>query len=210
MNSERTGLSASQRLQFAGLDAITALLFLWTWIAPGSVFFATVEAMEMAFVIEFASLHAAGMLMLFLVSTGMKRWQRILGIAAMGSFYLGFFGWLGLKAGIWWPAAVMLIFVFGKIRHVISNRMSDDDSFHFGLQWGGSTVLFVLLTGLAFMLPWPHLGIPPSPDEGKVHADGATQAASHAIVVAGFLYFASMAAIKYRFAAYFNAHGAER
>jgi hypothetical protein len=184
-------------------------MFLWTWVAPGSVFFADANTMEMVYVLEFASLHAAGFLMIFFVSKTMPRWFKAMGIFAMGAFYVGFFAVLGFEVGVWWPAGVMLIFVFDKIRHAVFRRPDEDDDLHFGIQWGGSTALFVLLTGLAFMLPWPHLGILPSPDEGKIDADGAVQAGSHVVIVAGFLYFGSVAALKYGFARYFRAHGIE-
>lgn len=210
MNNQSVAIppTRAERIGFAVTDAVTALIFLWTWVAPGSVFFADTTAMEAVYVVEFASLHAAGVLGMFIVSERMRNWQRFAGIAALGALYVWFFVPLGIRAGMWWPAVVMVLFVFSKIRHALFRRRGDDHRFHFGLQWGGSTALFVVLTFLAMALPWPHLGIAPDPEEGKLLQDGARRGASHALVVAGFLYFSAIAAIKYRWAGYFLAHRA--
>jgi hypothetical protein len=166
--------------------------------------------MELVYVVEFMSLHAAGMLAGFIVSERMHASLRVFGIVVLGGLYVAFFVYLGMQAEIWWPAAVMAMFIYGKIGHALFRPRDPNHRFRFGLQWGGSTALFVLLTGLAFALPWPHLGIAPSPDEGRVLADGATEAPAHTLMVAGTLYFSILALIKYRFAGYFLAHRTQR
>jgi hypothetical protein len=208
--SDAAVLARSARIRYAATDATSALIFLWTWIAPGSVFFADVDAMGLVYAVEFASLHAAGMLAMFVLSDRLRPWLRGVGVCGVGALYLAIFVNLGLKAGIWWPAAVLAVLVFGKLQHALFRPPEENKALRFGLQWAGPTALFVLLTGVAFALPWPHLGITPSPDEGRISADGATEAGAHVLVVAGTLYFSVIALLKYRFASYLIAHKVER
>lgn len=195
--------SALERCGLIVVDLLTAIAFAWTWIAPGSVFFADVNSMGLVYMVEFASLHAAGFLVALIFAQRIHRGLRVLGICVLGAVYVGLFASLGVQSGVWWPAGVLLIFVTGKIWHVMFRPTGSDSAFHYGVQWAVATGLFVLLTGLAFALPWPHLGITPDPQAGKVLADGATQGSAHVVIVAGTLYFSAVAAVKYRFAAYF-------
>ena len=199
-------MSVAERLGLASLDLVVALAFLATWWSPWPQGPLSQGSMESIFGVEFFAIVAALLIGPPLGKSGLRfsflEARRIV----VGAVCIAFAAWFGWRTGLWWAAAALVLLIADKLLFAVRLRRRSDGTFadadaklHYAVEAAVRAAIFALALGIATALPWPALGVLPDSAELAATSGDATSG-PHVVLVAGFLHFATLAALKFRLA----------
>ncbi len=186
------------RLLAALPDAITAGVFLTTWIAPRITGAQHVDELFMLLVLEFFVVHSSIFYAVILAMPDSGRFKRRHAFAALSVLYLLFVAVYSLSNGSAWPIGTFFWLLVSRFVHLLSAPA--DVSHIIGRSvklWAASVFAYLLGAFAVVLLPVPPLGITPLLPSLQVH--GSFHA--HEILAWGSLYFLVQSWVKFALAA---------
>lgn len=184
----------------AGLpDAVTAALFLITWIDPSIPGPEYVKNLMLVMLIEFIVMHSSAFYSLIVADDGNSPIRRSLMLIGLSAFYLTFVAGFALAFDSTWPLfAFAWLFVSRFIHLWIHPAQSGAEAGRMMALWGASALAYLFGAIATVMLPLPALGITPEVIV-SMHLPGSGEwiERPYTVLAFGALYFSVQAWAKY-------------
>ena len=180
-------------------DALTALLYLAAWIAPGELGPEHVKQLMFAMLIEFLVLHSSAA---FLDdgSADKNRARRMLLLCALSALYIAFtalFAWAWDSA---WPLFAFVWLIVCRFFHLLTHAPGADERAQTNFYGANLATFFGAMLVLA--LPLPRLGLTPEfAASMHIAGSGALAREPRLLITFGATYFLLQAWLKYAWSA---------
>ena len=180
-------------------DALTALLYLITWIAPGELGPERVKQLMFAMLIEFLVLHSSAA---FLdgSSGGSARARRMWLLCALSALYIAFaalFAWAWDSA---WPLFAFVWLFVCRFFHLLTRAPGADERSQAAFYAASLATFFGAM--LVLVLPLPRLGLTPEfAARMQISGAGALATEPRLLITFGATYFLLQAWLKYAWSA---------
>lgn len=187
------------RLASALPDAITAALFLSTWIEPRRSGIERIEYLMTVMLIEFFVVHSSGFYAAILATTPSSRAKRVVAMLGLMALYSVFMLLFLATAKNPWPIYAFLWLLASRFLHVVIARVDRTESIQRAVQlWAISVAAYVLGAIATILLPLPPLGVTPDVISSlQLHSGGTWSARPHTVLAFGTLYFTIQAWAKF-------------
>jgi hypothetical protein len=177
-----------------GSDIIIAGMFLFGWIWPRSLSVETIWGLQTLFILEFFTIHSAGVMSPMILGPG-RPITRILGIILLSSVFTVFVGVFSYARGSIWPLLAFWGLTGRRIVSVLIGRYRTETSRTAVLEdWTVSAGCYVVCVVLTLFIPLPRLGVSPQfveritePGSGGIWVEQP-----YRLFCAGFLYFTAL------------------
>jgi len=199
------------RLLAALPDAATAAVYGWAWFFPFQFGAATIKTLMLIMLIEFLVVHSGGFIGMMVLSEGVSRKAKTLGILGFGSFYMLFAVGFSLAFDAWWPALTFLYLLAAKFAMVwLVPLPRAEESERMTTLWGMSVAFYLAAVFAGVLLPLPRFGL----DVETVSllalpGEGLWIEKPHTLIVSGLLYFAACAWSKWAYRPGWGKHVAQ-
>ncbi len=149
---------------FAALpDALTSMLFLLAWIAPGFLGATRVKDLMLTMLIEFIVMHSSAFYAAIVGMTDASRTTRLLAITGLSAFYLLFV--LGFSLGFHstWPIWAFGWLFVSRFTHLwTANAEPAENMQRMMTSWAISAFAYLGGVFATILLPLPALGLTPA------------------------------------------------
>jgi len=180
---------------FAGLpDAITALAFLATWIAPSSLGSTAVKTGVLVVLMEFFVIHSTGFMLATVFNVRVSSLRRTLAVLGFAAFYAAFVALISVIFEEWWPLLVLAWLVGAKVSLIwfAPVERGTEQQRQMGLL-AISTAAYLFAVILTVAVPMPSLGITGAGPDYGLTGGGAWIDKPYTAIAAGTIYFALLA-----------------
>jgi hypothetical protein len=185
---------------FAALpDAITAGVFLTTWIDPSIAGPATIKNLMLTMLMEFLVVHSGGFYA-GIAAADVSRSKRVMLLTGLSLFYVIFIGAFAAAFDSPWPIfAFAWLFVCRFFHLWMRPGQAARETDNQIILWAASVATYVLGGIATVMLPLPALGITPE-FVASMHLPGSGEwvRRPYTVLAFGTLYFAVQAFAKYK------------
>ena len=191
------------RVVAAAPDAITALCYLVTWIAPFAWSSAAVKTLMLVMLMEFLVVHSGGFLGATVLADDISKLKRSLALLGFGSFYLLFAAGFSLAFKAWWPLWTFVWLLGSRLALLWLAPLSRDEEKQRQMQmWGASVGAYLFAVFMGVLLPLPRLGVSEAilPQLGLT-GGGLWVEKPHTVLASGLIYFAVMSWAKWKWGA---------
>ena len=149
---------------FAALpDALTALVFIVAWIAPGVAGPQRVKNLMLTMLIEFIVMHSSAFYAAILGMDNLGRAQRTLFLAGLSAFYLLFIVAFSFAFDSTWPIWAFGWLLASSFWHLwITPAQAGNEATRLLGSWAISAAAYIGGVFLTIFLPLPSLGITPA------------------------------------------------
>ncbi len=191
-----------QRLLAATPDALTSVLFVLAWIAPGFVGAARVKDLMLTMLIEFIVMHSSAFYAGVAGMTNVSRAKRLGIISALSAFYLIFV--LGFSFGFHstWPVWAFGWLFVSRFMHLwTSSATSTENIQRMMSTWVISALAYLGGVFATIILPLPALGLTPDAIRAlqiPKNMSGLWIDKPWTVMAFGALYFGVLAWTKYK------------
>ena len=189
------GTRATLARVFGGLpDALTALAFLATWIAPLSLGDSAVKTGVLVVMMEFFVIHSTGFMLATVFNDRVSGVRRTLAVLGFAAFYTLFVALISIIFEAWWPLAALAWLVGSKVSLIWFSPLdrNAEQQRQMGLL-AVSTVSYLFAVILTVAVPMPSLGITAPGTEYGLSGGGAWIDRPYTAIAAGTVYFALLA-----------------
>lgn len=189
------------RLLAALPDALTSMLFLIAWIAPGFLGPRRVKDLMLTMLIEFIVMHSSAFYMGIVNAEDLSRAKRLLAITGFSAFYLVFV--LGFSLGFHstWPIWAFGWLFLSRFLHVWTTKSEASETMQrVATLWLISGVTYLGGVFVTVFLPLPALGLTPAAIaalEIPRNMSGLWIEKPWTVIAFGMLYFAVLAWSKF-------------
>lgn len=190
----------ARRVAASAPDAISTATFATVWIAPQLLGIGWVPVLMAAMVLEFLAVHSGAIIGTVVLDPKRSRSTKTKAIAALGAFYLLFVLGVALTFGQPWVIPSFAWLLFAKAVSVWTSPVPREaEAIHQRRLWGLSGAAYLFGAFATVLLPLPALGITPEvvADLGLT-ATGLWVEEPHRLLAFGTVYFAILAAVKWR------------
>jgi hypothetical protein len=184
----------------AAPDAITALCYAITWIAPFAWSQDAVKNLMLVMLMEFLVVHSGGFLGATVLAPDISKAKKSLAILGFGAFYLMFAGAFSLAFKAWWPVLTFVWLLVARFALVwLSPLPREDEQGRQMTLWGVSVAAYLFAVFAGVLLPLPRLGVTGEilPQLG-LSGGGLWVEQPHTVLCSGLLYFSLMAWSKWK------------
>jgi len=194
-------MSPARRIAIALPEALTALVYLWCWIAPVAWHQELVGLLVLVLLIEFVAVQAGPFIgsVVYGAKMGLDRRQRQRMALVLGAVYLLFAGLAAASFDAWFPFLIFVwlfgVKVFTALLGRDPNAMGREAEMTI---WILSVTYYFVAVFATMFLPFPMLGI--TEDGADYGLRGQYEWANfpYKPIAAGFLYFAALALTRLR------------
>ena len=184
----------------AAPDAITALCYAATWLAPLAWGPGAVKTLMLVMLIEFLVVHSGGFLGATVFAEGVSKARKSLALLGFGSFYLLFAGAFSLAFHAWWPL-LTFAWLLGSRRGLVwlAPVPREEEARRQVKMWGLSVGAYLFAVFMGVLLPLPRLGVSEAilPQLGLA-GGGLWVEKPHTVLFSGLLYFGLMSWAKWK------------
>ena len=190
------------RLLAALPDALTSMLFLIGWIAPGFLGPGRVKDLMLTMLIEFVVMHSSGFYAAIASMSDVSRSKRLLAITALSAFYLVFV--LGFSFGFHstWPIWAFGWLFVSRFLHLWTTKSEPSENMQRMMtSWVISGMAYLGGVFATIFLPLPALGLTPTAIaalEIPQNMSGLWIEKPWTVIAFGALYFAILAWSKFQ------------
>ena len=186
---------------FAALpDALTCVAYVWTWLQPLRFDSDAVKTLMLVMLMEFLCVHSGGFLGVTVLSDGTSKLKKSLAILGLGSFYLMFAAAFSLAFHAWWPVWTFLWLLGSRFALVwLSPVPRESEASRQMAMWAMSVAAYLAAVFAGVLLPVPELGIRHELlSSFSLSGSGLWVEKPQTVIASGAIYFAVMAASKWR------------
>ena len=191
-------------------DALTALLYLVTWIAPLHWGTDVVGNLMLVMLLEFLVVHSGGFIGMKVLDPNASRTSKTVAVIGFGLFYMIFVLAFSLAFKRSWVIGAFAWLLLGKLVTVwFSPLPAARESDRQRELWGLSVLAYIGWVFVTVLLPLPRLGLQPDVvAQLGLPGSGLWVEKPHTVIAFGLLYFATLAWMKWYGAIKADAGGA--
>ncbi len=179
-------------------DAITSGLFLFAWIAPGTLGPEYVSGLMLMMLIEFIVMHSSGIYAFLSSEDDIPRAQRVRVLGIVSAVYLLFVLAFSLAFESFWPVLAFGWLLASRFWRLLLRPESDAEIQRMFVAWIVSGLTYVVFATATAKLPLPALGVTPE-FVASMHLNGSGVwfDRPYTVLAFGAVYFAAQALTKY-------------
>ena len=193
-------MTLARRGLIAAPDAAAAGLFLWVWLRPLAWNHLLLGALVLVMLIEFVVIQAGPFLgnVVYGERMGFTPRERRRKALVLGAVYLAFAGLAAASFDAWLPFFIFAWLFAAKVNAALLGKRPDAVGREREMAfWILSNVIFIGVVFAVMFVPLPLLGVTGDGELYGLHGRYEWANHPHEAAAAGFLYFASMALIRF-------------
>jgi hypothetical protein len=188
------------RVFAAAPDALTALCYAVTWVAPFAWSGGAVKTLMLVMLMEFLVVHSGGFLGATVLADDVSKAKKSLALVGFGAFYLLFATAFSLAFQAWWPVLTFAWLLGSRFALVwLSPLPREDEKSRQMSLWALSVAAYLFAVFMGVLLPLPRLGVSEAVvGQLGLAGSGLWVEKPHTVLCSGLLYFSVMAWSKWK------------
>jgi hypothetical protein len=188
------------RVFAAAPDALTALCYAVTWLAPFAWSQGAVKTLMLVMLMEFLVVHSGGFLGATVLADDVSKAKKSLALVGFGAFYLLFATAFSLAFQAWWPVLTFAWLLGSRFALVwLSPLPREDEKSRQMSLWALSVAAYLFAVFMGVLLPLPRLGVSEAVvGQLGLAGSGLWVEKPHTVLCSGLLYFSVMAWSKWK------------